>query len=258
MVVKSGPHSDVAAGVALPPPPRDISPAVRRRAWAEPRVRFWWLAAVVVLAIAGYFLGTRYWSWRRQADLVRHGLRLDDATVQRTATEVVRGKRQPPNSLVTLDYTVGGRPYTVDGFLVGRTDWIVVGGTVPIYVDRDDPSRWTGLTEVPPLTPELMGGLVLLPVPVALALACLLARARVLRAWRNGQAIEALVLDSRQTAVAPRSRAVRCTPADADDRRVLSVYVPPRLARVGEGEMIRVLAPPAGRAGPAVAAAWFE
>ena len=120
-----------------------------------------------------------------------------------------------------------------------------------------DPSRWTGATTVLPLGPGLVPGLIVLPVALVCALLGLVARARLLRLWRDGQAIEALVLEAKQTALAPRSRAVRCTPADPDDRRVLEVYVPPALARLGQGDAIHVLAPP-GRTAPAVAVAWLE
>lgn len=240
----------------LPAPPRTTGPRVRRRSWAEPRVRSLWLAAVASLVIAAYLLASRYLEWRKDARLVHQGLPVS-ANIRQTATETLRGKTQPANSIVTLDYTVNGRAYVAQGVLRGRTLEFKVGDDVPIRVDPADPSRWTGATEVPPLGPGLIPGLIVLPVVGIFALASLLARARLLRLWRDGQAVEALVLESRQTALAPRSRAVRCTPADPDDRRVLDVYVPHTLAGLRRGDALRVLVP-AGRTSPAVAVDWLE
>jgi hypothetical protein len=240
----------------LAPPPRPLSPRVYRRSWSEPRVRSLWLAALAALLVATYLLASRYWLWRQDARLVRDGLPVQ-AAVRQTATEPVKGKSQPANSIVTLDYTVDGRAYVAEGVLRGRTEAIVVGNLVPIRVDPANPSRWTGATTVLQLGPRLVPGLIVLPVVLVFALASLVARARFLRLWRDGQAIEALVLESRQTALAPRARAVRCTPADPDDRRVIDVYVPPALAWLAKGDALRVLAPP-GHTAPAVAVAWFE
>ena len=70
---------------------------------------------------------------------------------------------------------------------------------------------------------------------------------RVLRLWRHGRALEAVVMESRQTALAPRSRFVRCAPVEQGDKRVFGVYVPDRAGRASEGDAVWLLADPAGK-----------
>jgi hypothetical protein len=83
-------------------------------------------------------------------------------------------------------------------------------------------------------------------------------RSRTVRVWRDGEARRAIVVESHQTALAPRSRLVRCTPADEGDNRVVQVYVPAGAAAdLQAGDELWLLFPPAGRGRP-VAAAWFE
>ena len=81
-------------------------------------------------------------------------------------------------------------------------------------------------------------------------------RSRLARLWKSGEAVPAIALDSRQVALAPRSRAVRLTPADSDDRRVYTVFVP-SASPVSEGDRFWLLVPPDGR-GPVAAASWFQ
>ena len=83
-------------------------------------------------------------------------------------------------------------------------------------------------------------------------------RAKALRTWRDGAAVPALVVESRQTAVAPKSRFVRCTPADRSDNRIVGVFVPQSAARdLRPGDALWLVFPPGGRGRP-VAAAWFD
>src|ERR1700722_3639737 len=46
------------------PPPRALTPAVRRRSLIDPRVRFWWIAAVILLVSVVYFLITQLLKWK--------------------------------------------------------------------------------------------------------------------------------------------------------------------------------------------------
>jgi hypothetical protein len=75
--------------------------------------------------------------------------------------------------------------------------------------------------------------------------------------WRNGLAIEASALDGHNSALAPLSHAVRCTPVDEQDKRVFTVYVPAKAARLNTGDELWVLCP-SQKSNRAVAAAWFE
>lgn len=254
-------HSDhpaaASAELLAPPPsaPRPVTPHVGRRAWMEPRVRFWWLAAAVVLAISLYFLTSRWLAWRSEVRLLSQGVEVK-AIIRQTATEILKGKTQPPNSICTLDYTYEGKNYEVVGVLKGREQYVVTGQEVPIRIDPKNPEDWTGLTAAPPLWTDLVEGLIVLPVALLLAAAGLAAKGRLTRLWRDGKAREAIVIDVKQTAMAPRSRLVRCTPADDTDSRIISVYVPHRGVNLQEGDALWLITPP-GKVSRAIAAAWF-
>ena len=250
-------ESPAAPQGRLPDPPRPLTPHVRRRLWAEPHVRFWWVLTLVVLGI-GLYVGGRQWLvWSREVRLIRSG-RVVEAEIMTAAGLSSRWQQLPPDSVVTLRYEVDGKVYDKLGFLKGRTEFIRVRSKVPIRVDPADPDLWTARAAPASLVQELTGAIVVLPVFVALAVVSLLQHARLRRVWREGESARAIVVESRQTALAPRSRLVRCTPADSGDRRVVEVYVPAgAAAALQPGEEMWLLFPPGGRGRP-VAAAWFE
>ena len=66
----------------------------------------------------------------------------------------------------------------------------------------------------------------LLPVIVACVLVAALIRRRLLRLWQREPARLAVVVDSRPTALAPLSRAVRCTLRDGHPRQAVTVFIP--------------------------------
>ena len=250
------PEADVDFPAPPPDAPRPITPRVRRRAWAEPRVRAVALSALAASLACAYLLVSRYVEWRREAALVTQGTPVD-ALVTVGGTITLANKQVPPGTVVVLEYTVGGRKVTVTGTLKGRKTYITTGRTVPIRVDPEDPERWTALTEPRPMRLELIGGLIVLPFAAVLVAAALFMRWRVLSLWRDGVVTPAVVMDTRHTAVAPRTHAVRCTPVDPNDPRLLQAYVPARLGRPQQGDPLWLIARPAP-SDRAVAAAWFE
>lgn len=249
---------DAAPGDApnLPPPPRPVTPRVRRRAWAEPHVRFWWLTALVLLATGAYLGTAGLVAWRRTVRLIESGTPVR-ATVVLANGEPVKGKNQPPDSVVRLDFTLDGKPWVVNGRLEGRRpgQFIQVGSTIPIRVDPSDPGRWTARETPPPLGLEMLGGLMALGLGVLLLMPALAARAGVLRTWRGGEAAEAVALSQQRSPLAPNATALRCSAVDRDDARVFTVYVPGRVP-AGADQPVWVILP-TGRGRP-LAVAWFE
>lgn len=248
--------TDTAANVAIdapPPPPREVTPAVRRRAWLEPRVRMWWLAALAVLVIAGYFAVTQYLAWRSRADLITRGIEVQ-AEVLRADSPDIRGRFINPGEMALIRFTHGGQLREHRATFPVR---LPAGDTRPVHVDPDDPSRWTLETEVPPLGRELVVLWFIAPlIPIVLGVAWLRRRG-VVNLWRNGAAHRAIVVDARPTAFSPLSRAVRCTLADVSDKRVITVTIPTRKLSVTPGDGLFLLALP-DRYDKAVAARAFE
>lgn len=249
------------AAAPLPPEPagapRPVTGRVRRRAWTEPHVRFWLLLTAALFVICASVAFREVSGWRREVWLIRHG-RLVEAEVTSAGGLGSRWQRLPPDSVVTIQYDVDGKKYTQGGYLHGRKDYIQVRGMVPIRVDPADPDVWTARTEPTVLAQQLTGAAVVVPVLGVLVVVTLLRRAKALRTWRDGRPVPALVVESRQTAVAPKSRFVRCTPADRSDNRIVGVYVPQWAAReLRPGDALWLVFPPGGRGRP-VAASWFD
>ena len=142
----------------LPPPPRPLTPRVRRRAWAEPHVRFWWLAAAALVAAGVYMFIVNYVAWRREAWLIRNGT-LVQAKLERSGGEVLAGRPVEPEQGVLLSFDWNGRKHETWGTLRGRAPKVIIltKSTVAIRVDPADPDRWTYRKEPPSLAADLLG-----------------------------------------------------------------------------------------------------
>jgi hypothetical protein len=244
----------------LPPIPRDATAKIRRRAWLEPRVRFWWMAAAVLLIAGLGFVAQGIMARFHDAWLIQNGVRVD-AIVMVANGEAVKNKRQPPDSVVEIQFPwhdtpkYSPRPRALEGR--SQDDWIVTRSTLPIKVNPDNPEDWTWLDAPVAMLTRMVGGIVVLPIAL-LALAWAIARQRLmLKLWREGEAIEALIVETRNTAIAPRSRVARVTPSDDTDRRMYTVYLPATLASLRRGDAV-VMIRLSNRAKSALAAAWVE
>jgi hypothetical protein len=165
------------------------------------------------------------------------------------------GRPKPPGSGLLLEFDWKGQKQSVGGVLEGRTEFIRVGELVPIRVNPDDPNDWTARRVNAPLLPHLAGGLVPIVLALPVFLVSFMKRRGLLRTWRDGSVAEATVVSHSQTAIAPRSRVVRCALQGAD-RQIQSVYVPAtKLPPGSEVESIQVLVPTSG--GRTLATAWF-
>ena len=243
----------------LPPPPRPITARARRRAWADPKVRFWWLAAVGLLAATAYMAVAGWRAWAHQAWLSRGGTEVQ-AKVVRVNDQVLEGRPGPPDAEVTLAFDWKGRPHQTIGRLANRRpgQFVFVGRLEPIRVNPADPNDWTAYAEPPPPGGFFLGAMVAGPAALLASLAAWLARRGVLRTYRDGQAVPARVLGRQQTALAPNSTAVRCAPAAEGGTagRVVTVYVPKRWLAASAGDEVLVLRRPSGGGRP-LAADWF-
>ena len=243
--------------ILLPSAPREITSRIRRRAWSEPRVRFWVFAAIVLSVCGVGFIANGLRAGAHERWLIDDGVHID-AIIIVADGEPVKGKQEPPESLVSLRFIWKGQDYEPRAEpLLGRKEFITVGSTIPIHVNPKDPSDWTWLNEPFPLRSRAIGGIIALPMAVLALLWAMLRRARLLRIWRDGIAEEALIVETRFTATAPRCRAARVTPADEGDARIFTVYIPPRLANLQRGDSLHMLRPSA-QSSNAISVAWFE
>ncbi len=263
-----GQQQQVAAvSRTLSDPPRKVTATVRRRAWTEPRVRGWWAMALGILLLILYLVVTHATAWWAERRLLTNGVAVQ-ATIVRAQNDLnditVPDKNMPSDSECTLEFVLDGKSYTVRGQLVEHMEnapHITTGPAHPVMlqVDPDNPEeRWTDRTTTPPFfSRRLIGVAIASPVMAVLALVAVFKRRGVLSVWRDGRAAEGLVVDTRQTPVAPTAQVVRCTPADSGDKRVFTVYLPAGAAKVAAGDVVSVVRP-ASKPEPAYAAAWFD
>jgi hypothetical protein len=226
----------------IPPPPRVLTAHIRRRAWADPRARFWWICCLVLCLIALAFAATGLHEWQREIKLVRHGVTVD-AQIQAVTYVARRGASFDPSNPVRLEFPWrDGIHRTHDEHpLEGYTRFVTVGDTVRIRVDPNDPENWTALAEAMPLRDRVMPATLTFPAVLATLIAAVWQRARILSIWKNGQLTPALVLNSSVSALAPLGRAIRCTPAVDGDARVFTIHAGGHAHRQ-PGEAIDVLA----------------
>lgn len=129
-------HDHPGTETAPPPAPRNLTAVAARRSWMEPRVRTWWVAALLLLLFAIGWSARQYGSWNRQMTLVREGVKLD-ASVW-VPQDFKANNRIPNRSIQTgaaiiLLWEVDGREYT--GQSVAATS-LISGKTIPLWVDR--------------------------------------------------------------------------------------------------------------------------
>lgn len=244
---------DVPLDSKIPPPPRAITPAIRRRSWIEPSVRFWWLASLVLLIIGAWFFFSQMREYRRERWLISNGTPVDAIIADANGDSRV-GAKFPPGTECTLRFSFDGKPVSVSGAL---DSFITNGETVVLHVNAADPTEWTFRSQADPLNSRLSAGAIIAVAAVATAVTALLLRRRVLRVWRNAAAIAYTVVDTRHSALAPLSHAVRCTMMTGRNTRLLTVYLPGRLPRPASGEVLWLLHPPS-RASAAIAVKAYQ
>jgi hypothetical protein len=243
------------AAPPLPPAPRPLTARVSFRIWIDPRVRFWWLIAAVLLLLATYFSIERIYEWKLDSDLIRSGTPV-------LATVGVEGVPRPgyvapAGTPLTLTFELNGQEHQVVGTLEGQSTQVATAQKVPLRIDPNDLTRWTDLTEPRPIGGYLIVPVMILPIAAAALAAAGWIRRRLVRVWQKGNAVEALLVDRHQTALAPMSQVIRCTLPGRSDKRLLVAYLPRQPQRLQRGEPVWLIHG-ATKGEPVLAAAWLQ
>jgi hypothetical protein len=256
------PVEDAPAPAHEPPPapagpPRELTSAVRRRAWRERHVRVWLVLGLALLGVTLYYAGSRTWWWWQESRLIRSGLKVQAEIMgPYVGEDWPANKVLGPDAQVDLVYEVNGKKYRPHSALVGRKEQIKTRSLIPIFVNPKDPEQWTPRQSPPWLPGELFATFLLAPAAVLLLVIAWVKRTQVLRIYRDGEAILAEVVGIGQTPSAPLSRLIRCA-VDCDDRARLVKTVLPASQKLAPGDLIWLITPP-GKPEPAIPAALFE
>jgi hypothetical protein len=228
-------------------------------------VRIWWALSLGVLAVTLWVAAIETKTWWSERQLLSSGRAVTGTIVRAQTPEndmTVPGRSMAPDSQCTIEFELDGRNYRVVDVLrenVERGLPVVTGSQITLHVDPTDPmGHWTARTSTPPLAGrQLIGIAVGAPVVFVLAVIALMKRRRMLTVWTAGTAEPARVLGVGHSPVAPRSRALRCTSANARDSRVITVFVPAAAISAAVGDVLWVIRHP-DKPESAIAASWFE
>ena len=245
------PVQEIPTSPAPVNPPRPVPPAIRKLAWLEPRVRRWWLLAILILISFGAFAGDRLWERQVEYRLIHSGLTVQTKIV--AAENKVLNQPVGAGDMVRLEIMFADK--TVEDQTGPLTQPAVVGGFITAHLDPADHSRWTDRSEPTPLLDSLLIGLLALPLIPVLIWMSYRQMTLLIRTWRNGSHAAAVVFDRRHSPIAPMSYTLRCSLQNHKRKDLFTVYVP----RVGygleKGDLIWVILPP--KKGYTLAALWM-
>lgn len=230
----------------LPGVPRPLSKLIRRRAWGERHVRVWWLLGVALLVITCYYAISRVYLWSEETRLITHGEKVMGEVVGWSGGIAAKNQHSvlSPNEVVDIEYSYKGTVYHDRSELIGRSEQIFTHVPLPLFIDPNNPLHWTARTVPAPLANEILPALMLAPFVVLLFVVSYLRRQRVLRIYREGEALEAEVMSVGHSAAAPFSRLLSCAAhAESGDDRVMKILLPTRKSP-GVGETLWLIALP--------------
>ena len=101
------------------------------------------------------FLASELYKWNQVRNIVNNGTPII-ATITAMGDGSLRGTVSPDNP-VELQFTYNDHECAVDGWLEGRTESISMKQSVPIRIDPNDPTKWTYLTQTPPVCVKALG-----------------------------------------------------------------------------------------------------
>jgi hypothetical protein len=221
----------------IPAPPRSITPKVRRRSWVEGPVRVWLILALLVGAVTIFFAVQQTLSAMRIRSLIDHG-----TVVNAKVSDMSRG------AWFQLEYEINGATLTTEQtpMMLKRHDELQRGQVVPIHVDPDNPRSWTDRNrdELEPIHRELVAAVILVPLLVLTIVMVLLKRRQVMRVWRDAPLVQAVVVETKQSSLAPMSRVIRFTVAGGASARIWSTLLPVKAGIPAKDETIELICPP--------------
>ncbi len=235
----------------LPATPRPLTPAGRKRSWHEKSVRVWVGISLIVLFVLVYFVVSQVRTSLVERKLIVSGVQRE-ITIERIngmSDSNVRWSRAEPLTIhFSLDPPGMAERKMIVGQIrriepvAGQSPTLKVGDKLKLRSDPDNPAVFTDRLEPTPWVNSLFTSVLILPVLLIVGAIALLQRGSVLKVWRTGTLREAIAVDHKQTALAPRQMLLRYALADGDGR-VYSMLYPTRAGTPQDGEPFWVIVP---------------
>lgn len=235
--------------VTLPLAPRSITPTARKQAWHEMGVQMWWKSAMVIAAIGIAVAFIEVQKALKERALMESGIILEGKLDKVGGV----GPKDNPNWKMLRDQGIpvevsvimpDGELAVLKGELPAAPGYLAVNGDLTVRVDPDNILNWTEAKEILPWWQVVALPLMFMfPVVALFLLIAFLLRKRKLKIWRTGVLGEGVVIDVRHTGVAPRSRIVRFTHTNGQDKRILKLLYPMRAGIPQSGDVLNLLHP---------------
>ena len=219
-----------------------MTPRASRRAWQEPIVRFLWLSAIGICAVALYFLGTRLMEWRAEQWLILNGTEVTAKLMH--VGQKITGRPIRLGDTIEVFFDWHGKELQVPGDLMDTNESFVEGQKLVIRVDPKNPQHWTNRLQSTPLRTRLIGAYVLGAAAVLSLLLSVVMRMKYVSLWKHGELHEGVVSSHTMTAMAPRSVVLRCQVPYRRTRLIATVTIPQHMAVPKAGASIQLLCNP--------------
>jgi hypothetical protein len=240
--------TDASIANLIPPTPRPVTRRALLRSWAEPSVQMWWKSAVVVALVMTYVTVIQVREYMRRRYLLEHGLPVKVIVQELNDRKVGTGSYHPMRDVELYVKLVGvlpdGSPFEYRGMLPKAEGFAELGGQLELRVDPNNHARWVEVGKQRPLRHEFMAVFLLMPLIVILLAIARWQRMKVLNVWRHGKLRDAIVVDSRHSSMAPRSRVCRYTIPDGEDRRVFQTLYPSKHGVPQRGDVLPMIVLP--------------
>jgi hypothetical protein len=206
--------------------PRQFTVRGKRRCWLEPSVRLW-VILTAIICIATIWSGAKsLLTWLEDKKLIEQGAEVQAMVYLSDDAAKIKKRVVSLANPVLLEYTYQGKQFSKTVFMRNVGQDYLSGVPFPIKVSPDNPDRWTNLKEVPALVQEMTGTLLLAASALLAALIGWLSLQSIRMIWKRGELRTGRVLEHRQTAIAPRSTALRVAVPTGRVDRVASVFIP--------------------------------
>ena len=159
----------------------------------------------------------------------------------RDPRHAVKMQGESGDRMVKLDYPgvpSDAQPRALESI---KSDGLRPGDPVRIRVDPNDLAMWTDSTEPQPWLARLAIVWMLLPALLLALVMLVIRRHQMLRIWRDGTETFGTIVELRQSPIAPRSRVVRFTLGDSDNRQIFSTLFPNRAGEINTGDELLLL-----------------